>query len=112
MGWIKGLEPSTSGTTIQRSNQLSYTHRVATAVAAFRFAAGLCPPAKTALRYYGAPLSKPTRFAGLGFEVGRKAENVAELDYNILWYVFAIPFCYLFANFGKRTCHTLCDTSS
>lgn len=25
-GWLKGLEPSTSGTTIQRSNQLSYSH--------------------------------------------------------------------------------------
>ena len=26
MGWIKGLEPSTPGTTIRCSNQLSYTH--------------------------------------------------------------------------------------
>ena len=28
MGWIKGLEPSTLGTTIRCSNQLSYTHRI------------------------------------------------------------------------------------
>ena len=27
-GWITGFEPATSGTTIQRSNQLSYTHQV------------------------------------------------------------------------------------
>ena len=26
-GWVRGLEPPTSGTTNQRSNQLSYTHR-------------------------------------------------------------------------------------
>jgi hypothetical protein len=29
MGWVKGLEPSTPGTTIRCSNQLSYTHHVA-----------------------------------------------------------------------------------
>ena len=28
MGWVKGLEPSTPGTTIRCSNQLSYTHRI------------------------------------------------------------------------------------
>ncbi len=28
MGWKKGLEPSTFGTTIRRSNQLSYIHHV------------------------------------------------------------------------------------
>ena len=28
MGWIKGLEPSTLGTTIRCSNQLSYTHHI------------------------------------------------------------------------------------
>ena len=27
-GWKKGLEPSTFGTTIRRSNRLSYIHRV------------------------------------------------------------------------------------
>jgi hypothetical protein len=27
-GWITGFEPATSGTTIRRSNQLSYIHRV------------------------------------------------------------------------------------
>ena len=26
MGWVKGFEPSTPGTTIRCSNQLSYTH--------------------------------------------------------------------------------------
>ena len=30
MGWKKGLEPSTFGTTIRRSNQLSYIHHVDT----------------------------------------------------------------------------------
>ena len=28
VGWVKGLEPSTPGTTIRCSNQLSYTHRI------------------------------------------------------------------------------------
>jgi hypothetical protein len=28
LGWVKGFEPSTLGTTIRCSNQLSYTHRV------------------------------------------------------------------------------------
>ena len=31
MGWVKGLEPSTPGTTIRCSNQLSYTHHMKTA---------------------------------------------------------------------------------
>ena len=31
VGWVKGLEPSTPGTTIRCSNQLSYTHHIATA---------------------------------------------------------------------------------
>lgn len=26
MGWIMGLEPTTSGITIRRSNRLNYTH--------------------------------------------------------------------------------------
>ena len=38
MGWVKGLEPSTYGTTTRRSSQLSYTHRV---------------PLRKALDYYG-----------------------------------------------------------
>ena len=29
VGWVKGLEPSTPGTTIRCSNQLSYTHHIA-----------------------------------------------------------------------------------
>ena len=28
MGWIMGLEPTAFGTTIRRSNQLSYTHHI------------------------------------------------------------------------------------
>ncbi len=28
MGWVKGFEPSTPGTTIRYSNQLSYTHHI------------------------------------------------------------------------------------
>ena len=34
-GWKKGLEPSTFGTTIRRSNRLSYIHRV-TVVRSYR----------------------------------------------------------------------------
>ena len=30
LGWVKGLEPSTPGTTIRCSNQLSYTHHIKT----------------------------------------------------------------------------------
>ena len=30
VGWVKGLEPSTPGTTIRCSNQLSYTHHMFT----------------------------------------------------------------------------------
>ena len=30
LGWVKGLEPSTPGTTIRCSNQLSYTHHIST----------------------------------------------------------------------------------
>ena len=26
MGWVTGIEPAASGTTIRRSNRLSYTH--------------------------------------------------------------------------------------
>jgi hypothetical protein len=28
MGWMTGFEPATSGSTIRRSNQLSYTHHM------------------------------------------------------------------------------------
>ena len=28
LGWVMGLEPTTPGTTIQCSNQLSYTHQI------------------------------------------------------------------------------------
>ena len=28
MGWVMGLEPTTLGTTIRCSNQLSYTHHI------------------------------------------------------------------------------------
>ncbi len=28
MGWVMGLEPTTPGTTIRCSNQLSYTHHI------------------------------------------------------------------------------------
>jgi hypothetical protein len=34
MGWVKGFEPSTLGTTIRCSNQLSYTHHIGNAGAA------------------------------------------------------------------------------
>ena len=30
LGWMTGFEPATSGSTIRRSNQLSYTHRAGT----------------------------------------------------------------------------------
>ena len=41
MGWVKGLEPSTPGTTIRCSNQLSYTHHITDVVRL----KGLEPPA-------------------------------------------------------------------
>ena len=34
VGWVKGLEPSTPGTTIRCSNQLSYTHHITDDLAA------------------------------------------------------------------------------
>lgn len=36
-GWKTGLEPATFGTTIRRSNQLSYNHRFAIAVQIYAF---------------------------------------------------------------------------
>ncbi len=36
VGWKTGFEPATSGTTIQRSNQLSYNHHFACLESAFR----------------------------------------------------------------------------
>ncbi|GEM_PF-2695702 len=37
VGWKMGLEPTPSGTTIQRSNQLSYVHRLSGAKIKFSF---------------------------------------------------------------------------
>ena len=47
MGWLRGLEPPTSGITIQYSNQLSYSHRrTLTSCALYRTAlANLARPA-------------------------------------------------------------------
>ena len=39
MGWVKGLEPSTLGTTIRCSNQLSYTHHIQLSTGVMRFRA-------------------------------------------------------------------------
>ena len=45
MGWVKGLEPSTPGTTIRCSNQLSYTqHEFGIASALLVRQEGLEPP--------------------------------------------------------------------
>ena len=45
MGWVKGLEPSTLGTTIRCSNQLSYTHHILFASRKLARQEGFEPPA-------------------------------------------------------------------
>ena len=67
VGWIKGLEPSTSGTTIQRSNQLSYTH-LASEWTPLSYISRYAPDIRP-LRH--SSFSKSTRCAGLDFEFRR-----------------------------------------
>ena len=48
LGWVMGLEPTTPGTTIQCSNQLSYTHHIMGACAPFWYAKRDSNPRPTA----------------------------------------------------------------
>ena len=64
-GWITGFEPATSGITIRRSNQLSYTHHVSQFFLATQSAAKVRYLTNGKLRLQGSQISLGVASAGL-----------------------------------------------
>ena len=77
MGWVMGLEPTTLGTTIRCSNQLSYTHHIGSLISRRRMARqkgleplaycleGSCSIQLSYWRIYGAGNENRTRIPSL-----------------------------------------------
>lgn len=90
LGWLRGLEPPTSGITIQRSNQLNYSHRRSAdraAGGALYVAAGALASSDV-LRQLGGRLLSPAKLGGidamLPHPTGATRQGVVDLSLPLL----------------------------